>query len=121
MAGIITSIPPLVQQPAGTSSSNPAGLQGVTYTAAIPTLPQTWTAVQTFLPNTVVFSGSGGTSQVLKQTTLGAPITVGQLAFSDISGTISATQIPAPTPTTLGGVFSKTAVSHNFLTQVGTD
>jgi hypothetical protein len=63
MSGTITSLPPLVQQPPGGSSSNPAGLPGVTYTAAIPNLPQTWSALQTFLPGTVKFAGStsGGT------------------------------------------------------------
>lgn len=39
-------------------------------------------------------SATGGTSQVLQQTTAGAAITVGQLAFSDISGTASTAQIP---------------------------
>lgn len=38
-------------------------------------------------------SATGGTSQVLKQTSAGAAITVGQLAFSDISGTISSSQL----------------------------
>lgn len=37
-------------------------------------------------------SGTGGASQVLKQTSAGAAITVGQLAFSDISGSLGVTQ-----------------------------
>jgi hypothetical protein len=37
-------------------------------------------------------SATGGTSQVLKQTTVGGNVTVGQLAFSDISGTAAAAQ-----------------------------
>lgn len=37
-------------------------------------------------------SATGGTSQVLKQSSTGAAITVAQLAFSDISGTASASQ-----------------------------
>lgn len=58
MTGIITSLPPLIEQPPGNNSSNPAGLPGVTYTAAIPTVPQTWTALQTFEPFTIEFAGS---------------------------------------------------------------
>lgn len=36
-------------------------------------------------------------------------------------GTAPPSSIPTPTPSTLGGVFSKAAVSNQFLTQVGTD
>lgn len=46
--GTITSLPPLVEQPPGQSSSNPAGLPGVTYTVAVLNIAQTWTAKQTF-------------------------------------------------------------------------
>jgi hypothetical protein len=56
--GVITSLPPLIQQPPGNASANPAGLPGVTYTAAVPTLPQTWTGLQTFQPGTMQFAGS---------------------------------------------------------------
>lgn len=121
MTGVITSLPPLIEQPPGNNSSNPAGLPGVTYTAAIPTLPQTWTALQTFEPGTIALAGTGGTSQVLKQTTVNGVVTVGQLSFADISGSIGPVQIPPPTPTTLGGVFSQIAASHQFVTQIGTD
>lgn len=38
-------------------------------------------------------SGTGGTHQVLQQSTSGAAITVGQLAFSDISSTIATGQV----------------------------
>jgi hypothetical protein len=48
MTGIITSLPPLIEQPPGNASSNPAGLPGVTYTVALLGLAQTWTATQTF-------------------------------------------------------------------------
>jgi hypothetical protein len=58
MTGVITSLPPVIQQPPGNASANPAGLPGVTYVAAIPTVPQTWTALQTFEPNTIEFAGS---------------------------------------------------------------
>lgn len=121
MTGVITSIPPLVEQPPGNNANNPAGLPGVTYTAAIPTLPQTWTGVQTFSSGTIVLSGSGGASQVLRQSSLNGPVTVSQLTFSDISGTIGPIQIPPPTVSTLGGVFSKAATANQFLTQIGTD
>jgi hypothetical protein len=61
--GVITSFAPIIQQPPGNNSSNPAGLPGVTYVAAIPNLPQTWTALQTFMPGSVQFAGltSGNT------------------------------------------------------------
>lgn len=42
-------------------------------------------------------AATGGTSQVLKQTTLGGAVTVGQLAFTDIPGSVAATQMPALT------------------------
>lgn len=54
-------------------------------------------------------SATGGTSQVLKQVTTGAAITVGQLAFTDISGTASTGQIPDLSATYLsisGGTMS---------------
>jgi hypothetical protein len=61
--GVITSLPPLIQQPPGNASANPAGLLGVTYMAAVPTLPQTWIGLQTFEPGSVQFAGitSGNT------------------------------------------------------------
>lgn len=83
-------------------------------------------------------SGSGGTSQVLKQTTVGGNVSVARLACSDLSnssascstdatnatnittGTLPAAQLPAPSATTLGGVKSLAAVSHNFLTSIST-
>lgn len=58
MTGIVTSLPPLIEQPPGNNSSNPAGLPGVTYQAAIPTLPQTWTALQTYTFGSMEFAGS---------------------------------------------------------------
>jgi hypothetical protein len=58
MTGVITSLPPVIQQPPGNNASNPAGLPGVTYTPAIPTLAQTWTGLQTFQPGTMQFAGS---------------------------------------------------------------
>jgi hypothetical protein len=43
-----------------------------------------------------------------------------QPAFSDISGTIAATQLPNPSATTLGGVKSLAAVAHTYLTSIST-
>jgi hypothetical protein len=37
------------------------------------------------------------------------------------SGTLPAARLPNPAPTMLGGVESKAAVTHQFLTQIGTD
>ena len=39
-------------------------------------------------------SATGGTSQVLRQSSIGAAVTVSQLAFSDLSGTVTDAQIP---------------------------
>lgn len=44
---------------------------------------------------TIDFSATGGTSQVLKQTTLGGAITVGQLATSDLSDISTGTWTPS--------------------------
>lgn len=79
---------------------------------------------------------TGGSHQVLRQSTIGGPVTVGQLAAGDISGlaaiassgsasdlatgTVPAARLPVPTATTLGGVESLAAVSHNFLTSITT-
>jgi hypothetical protein len=58
MSGTITSLPPLVQQPPGSASSNPAGLPGVNYSAAVPTLAQIWTGLQTYTLGSMQFAGS---------------------------------------------------------------
>lgn len=62
-------------------------------------------------------SATGGTSQVLKQTTAGAAITVGQVDFADLSGTISAGQLPVTIPTSVTNDTNVTAsISGNVLT-----
>jgi hypothetical protein len=43
-----------------------------------------------------------------------------QPAFTDISGSVTAAQLPNPSASTLGGVESIAAVSHNFLTSIST-
>jgi hypothetical protein len=65
-------------------------------------------------------SATGGTSQVLKQTSSGAAITVGQLAFTDISGSVAASQLPNPSASTLGGIESIAAVSHKWINTIST-
>jgi hypothetical protein len=94
MAGIVTSVPPLVQQPPGQSSSNPAGLPGVTYTVANLNLAQTWGAKQTF------------------------PLGNISLNAADItSGTLPAAQMPALTGdvTTVAGAVA-TTIAPNAVT-----
>ncbi len=46
--------------------------------------------------------------------------TQAQPAFSDISGSVAASQLPNPSASTLGGVESIAVVSHNFLTGIST-
>lgn len=41
-----------------------------------------------------------------------------QPAFTNISGTVAASQLPVPAAAALGGVFSKAVVSNNFLTGI---
>lgn len=59
-------------------------------------------------------SATGGTSQVLKQATTGAAVTVGQLAFTDISGSVAAGQMPALTGdvTTSAGAVATTIAAN---------
>lgn len=62
-------------------------------------------------------SGTGGTSQVLKQSSAGATVTVGQLATSDISGLAASTY--TPTLTNVANVAASTAFACQWM-QVGT-
>jgi hypothetical protein len=43
-----------------------------------------------------------------------------QPAFTDVTGTVAAGQLPNPSATTLGGVQSKAAVTNQFLTSIST-
>ncbi len=43
-----------------------------------------------------------------------------QPAFSDISGTVAASQLPTPTTSTLGGIESITSSSHNWVSHIDT-
>lgn len=65
-------------------------------------------------------SGTGGSSQVLKQVSIGAAVTVAQLAFSDISGSVAAAQLPNPTASTLGGIESLAAVTSKWINTIST-
>src|ERR1700722_2170902 len=50
----------------------------------------------------------------------GAPSS-SQPAFTDISGTVASSQLPNPTPTTLGGVKSQVVVSHQWINAIATN
>jgi len=65
-------------------------------------------------------SGTGGASFVLKQTSVGAAITAAQLAFTEISGSVAASQLPNPTASTLGGIESYAAVSNQWINAIST-
>jgi hypothetical protein len=82
MTGTITSLPPVIQQPPGNNSSNPAGLPGVTYTAAVPTFAQTWTGLQTFNAGSVQFAGSVSGNVAVN----GGTIASGTVSFPAITG-----------------------------------
>ncbi len=65
-------------------------------------------------------SGTGGASNFLRQNSVGANITVVQPAFTDISGSVAATQLPNPTASTLGGIESLASVAHKWINQIST-
>ncbi len=65
-------------------------------------------------------SATGGTSFVLRQSSAGAAITVSQLAFSDISGSVAAAQLPNPTASTLGGIESLATVTSKWINTIST-
>ena len=65
-------------------------------------------------------AATGGSHQVLQQSSVGAAITVAQLAFTDISGVATAAQLPNPSASALGGVQSFSGVSNNWLYGIST-
>lgn len=71
---------------------------------------------------TVDFSATGGASQVVKQVSAGGIFTVGQLAFTDISGAATAGQLPLATNAAFGAVKPDTTtitVSGGVITAIG--
>lgn len=115
---ISTSGAPSATQPAFTDISGTAAV------GQIPSLPASQiTTGQLALARggtNADLSATGGTHSFLKQASAGAAVTVVQPAFTDISGSVAATQLPNPTATTLGGVESLAPVAHNFLTSIST-
>lgn len=75
-----------------------------------------WSAVGTW-QGSAVAPAYGGTGQDFSAANGVLYFTAGVASV----GTAPPSSIPPPTPSTLGGVFSKAAVSNQFLTQVGTD
>lgn len=97
----------------GTVSSFSAGNLSPLFTASVAT--STSTPALTFTLSTAAahaFLGNNTSSTT-------APSYV-QPAFADISGSVAASQLPNPGSSTLGGVQSIAAVSHNFLTSIST-
>lgn len=58
MTGIIISAPPLTDLPPGTTGGSTEVLPPVSFIYAVTSVPQTWTAAQTFLPGTFLLQGS---------------------------------------------------------------
>lgn len=112
MTGIIVTTPPTVELPPGSTSGGSAVLPGVTYTYAVLSLPQTWTAKQTFPLGNISL-------QAADVAGLAAVAISG--SASDLIGTLPAAQLPNPTATTLGGVKSLTNVAHKWINSIGTN
>lgn len=85
MPGPIVTVPPVVDLPPGSTTGGSSILPPYSITYAIPNFPQTWSGVQTYLPSTLVLSGTGGPHQVVMQETLNGPVTVRSLTVSDIA------------------------------------
>lgn len=64
---------------------------------------------------------SGVSHQFVTSISSTGAATLAQPAFTDISGTATAAQLPTPSSSTIGGVKSLAAIAHNFLTSIGTD
>jgi hypothetical protein len=74
----------------------------------------------TWPAGTTNFSATGGTSQVVKQTAAGGALTVGQLAFSDISGAANLTsQATGTLPVANGGTGVTTTAAEQARMSIG--
>lgn len=104
MTGIIVSTPPTVEVPPGNNSNNPSSLPPVTYQFAMLSVPQTWTAKQTF---------------PLGNISLNAADVTGLSALAT-GGAVPASQMPALTGdvTTSAGAVATTLATVN--SNVGT-
>jgi len=101
MTGIITSLPPLIEQPPGNNASNPAGLPGYTYTVALLGFAQTWTAKQTFPLGTITLNAADITGMLpaallnplvlSKSTPLGLAPGAGFCSIQAVAGTNAGT------------------------------
>jgi len=80
------------------------------------TIQDAGTPSGTLLDNLTGFSATG----LLKRTGAGAYSFV-TLAFSDITGTVGASQLPNPGATTLGGIKSNAGTAHQWIAAINTD
>lgn len=67
-----------------------------------------------------VLSKSAAANNFLTGLSTGGVLSAAQPAFTDISGSVAASQLPNPSASTLGGVQSHASVSHEFLTSIST-
>lgn len=78
------------------------------------------------LPNPAVSTLGGvksltcSTHQWLNTISVAGQPVCSQPAFTDISGTVGASQLPTPTATTLGGIESYVAVTHQWINTIST-
>jgi hypothetical protein len=96
--------------------SGSGGVQG-----AVPAPPSGSAAANKFLKadGTWAVPGASGVTSFNSRTGAVVPAT-NDYSFSQISGSVAASQLPNPSATTLGGTESFAAVTHQFLTSIST-